>query len=33
MNLNVKFCRSAIVPAEGKLYIRAGAKLYCFAKH
>jgi outer membrane protein assembly factor BamB len=33
VRFNEKFCRSAIVPAEGKLYIRAGAKLYCFAKH
>ena len=31
--LNGKFCRSAIVPAQGKLYVRAGDKLYCFGKH
>jgi outer membrane protein assembly factor BamB len=33
MNLKEKFCRSAIVPAAGKLYIRAGSKLYCIGKH
>jgi outer membrane protein assembly factor BamB len=32
MNFGEKFCRSAIVPAAGKLYIRAGSKLRCFGK-
>jgi outer membrane protein assembly factor BamB len=32
INLNDTLCRSSIAPANGKLYIRTGSKLYCFAK-
>ena len=32
MNLKEKFCRSAIIPANGKIYIRAGSKLRCYGK-
>jgi outer membrane protein assembly factor BamB len=32
MNLKEKFCRSAIIPANGKIYIRAGSKLFCIGK-
>lgn len=32
-DFNEKLCRSAIVPAEGKIYLRAGSKLHCFGKH
>lgn len=28
--LNERFCRSSIVPANGKLYLRAGSKLRCY---
>jgi len=31
-DLSERFCRSAIIPAEGKLFIRAGSKLRCYVK-
>ena len=32
INLDDTLCRSSIAPANGKLYIRTGSKLYCFGK-